>query len=164
MSGCCHDTPRRVIVQAGIDGGDASYPHATLAREDAGWHLTSWSGCRPTVEAPAYGPAARLVLDPDIEPSPDSDQLAVWINETNCASGMAPVDRAVIPIVVDDADSVVITVLVEPVEGGADCQGNPWHPMMITLDQPLGDRHVFDGSTVPPEPRPWPPTAQSLNQ
>jgi hypothetical protein len=147
-----------------IDGEDASYAHAALAREDDGWHLSGWGGCRPVVEAPGYGPAARLVLDPEVEPSPDSDQLAVWINEASCASGMAPVDRAVIPVVVDDDDRVVITVLVEPVEGGADCQGNPWHPITITLDQPLGERQVFDGSTVPPERRPWPPTAQSLDR
>jgi hypothetical protein len=157
------DESQLLLLGRVIEGGDASYAHAALAREDAGWRLTRWGGCRPAVEAPGYGPA-RLVLDPDIEPSPDSGQLAVWIKETNCASGTAPVDRAVIPIVAGDDDRVVITVLVEPVEGGADCQGNPWHPIVITLDQPLGERQVFDGSTVPPEPRPWPPTAQSLDR
>ena len=49
-------------------------------------------------------------------------------------------------------DSVTIVVLVAPVEGMATCPSNPWHPITVTLDAPLGDRQLLDGHRHPPEP------------
>jgi hypothetical protein len=112
------------------------------------------------VEAPGYG-NARFVLDPDVEPTADDTTLSLLIMEMNCASGEPPIGREIRPVVTSDDTSVSIVVLVEPVEGGADCPSNPWYPVEVELDEPLGDRAVFDASVVPALERPWPPTASS---
>jgi len=44
---------------------------------------------------------------------------------------------------------VTIIVLVAPVEGGAECPGNPWHPITVTLEAPLGSRQLLDGHQYP---------------
>ncbi len=143
--------------------GEAPYDVASLELRGDVWTLTGWGTCHLVVEAPGFG-NATMVLDPDTEPDPTSTELNVLINERDCANGEPPTGRQVKPVVVADGDRLVVTVLVEPIAGDASCPGNPWHPITITLDEPLGDRQVFDGSTVPPMLRQWPPTSDDLNQ
>lgn len=137
------------------------YAHALLTHDGSGWKLASLGQCRITVDALGFGPA-RVVLNPDSEPDPESSEIDIWIQERACANGQAPTDRDIVPVVGADEQRIVITVLVEPVEGNATCPGNPWHPVTVTIDKPLGDRQIFDGVTVPPEPLDWPPTQQDL--
>ena len=92
-----------------------------------------------------------------MEPDPDSTTLHLTINELNCASGQAPVDRDVVPVVVEFAQRIEITTLVAPVAGDADCPGNPWFPVVVELDQPLGDRVVVDMVEPPGTELTWPP-------
>ena len=141
---------------------EAPYADASLELRGDVWALTGWGTCHLVVDAPGFG-NATVVLDPDVEPDPAATELAVLINERECASGQPPIGREVVPVVVADDDRLVITVLVEPVAGDASCPSNPWHPITITLDQPLGERQIFDGSTVPPQLRQWPPTGDDLN-
>ena len=47
--------------------------------------------------------------------------------------------------------------MVEPVSGAAECPGNPWFPVTVELDAPLGDRTVVDGHMYPREDLSWPP-------
>jgi hypothetical protein len=141
---------------------EAAYADAELLNNGSAWRFGRWGQCRIVVDAPGYG-NARVVLDPQVEPDPSGRELHVWINERACANGEAPIGREVLPVVVTDEDRVVVTMLVEPVTGDATCPSNPWHPTTIGLGDPLGDRQVFDGSTVPPVLRPWPPTQESLD-
>lgn len=144
------------------DSDPPSYGYAWFTKDEAGWRPSGWGGCHIEVAAPGFG-NANWVLDPETAPDPASTELAVWITERNCASGQPPVGRDIIPLVTTEADKVIITVLVEPVDGGAECPGNPWHPISIDLPEPLGDRSLFDGGVVPHIGRPWPPTAASLD-
>lgn len=137
------------------------YADAVFTNDGSGWKFASLGQCRITVNAPGFGPA-RVVLNPDSEPDPESSELDVWIQELACANGQAPTDRDIIPVVVEDEQRIVITVLVEPVEGDATCPGNPWHPVTVTLEEPLGNRQILDGVTVPPQPLDWPPSQQDL--
>ncbi|MDQ3782084.1 MAG: hypothetical protein M3349_03995 [Actinomycetota bacterium] len=138
-----------------------SYGTATFTKDGAGWRPSSFGGCHIEVAAPGFG-NANWVLNPDTTPDPASTELAAWIVERNCAGGQPPIGRDIVPVVTTDVDKVTITVLVEPVQGGAECPGNPWHPISIDLPEPLGDRSLFDGGVVPHLERPWPPTASSL--
>jgi hypothetical protein len=154
-------------VATGTDGADPSsggpdYADMAFERIDGDWVVRGFGGCRLQVEAPGLGPAT-LSLDPDREPDPAATELPVLINERACASGQAPVDREIIPVVTETDTTIEIVVLVAPVKGGADCPGNPWHPIIVTLERPLGDRTVLDASVQPAEERSWPPSARDLD-
>jgi hypothetical protein len=138
------------------------YADAVFARNGDTWEPEGWGQCRVEIGAPGFG-NAHWVTHPDQQPDPSSDQLNILINENNCASGEAPVGREIVPVVVADPDRITISVLVEPVEGDADCPSNPWHPITVDLPTPAGDRPMYDGSVSPALERPWPPTATSLD-
>ena len=96
-----------------------------------------------------FGPA-RLATDSDQSLHGDSIELSFVINERDCASGQAPTDRDVVLFVTESDDAVSIVVLVERVEGDATCPANPWHPVTITLESPLGSRQLLDAHEFPP--------------
>ena len=93
------------------------------------------------------GGSHRAPLDPS------SSTLQIEIMERNCANGEPPVGREVVEVVDVTDEAITITVLVEPVPGLADCPSNPWHPVTVELGEPLGDRRLVDGSTIPPGER-----------
>lgn len=132
------------------------YASMDLENRDGVWLPGGFGQCRIELDAPGYG-SADTVLAPDHQPDPASTELHLWINENNCAGGKAPVDREVLPVVTETESSVEIVTLVEPVSGGADCPSNPWFPITVTLDEPLGDRTVYDGHESPRIELSWPP-------
>lgn len=145
------------------DPDAAHYAYATLAREGDSWVPSQWGGCRVSVEAEGWG-NARFVLEPDVEPDPESATLPLQAWEVECANGEPPEGREVRPVVLNENDETVsIVVLVEPVTGGANCPSNPAFTVDVELDQPLGDRTVLDASMDPALERPWPPTESSLS-
>lgn len=145
-------TEDQLVLFGQGDGPDGpALLDARFERRDGVWTPTAWGGCRVEIGALGLGPA-RLALDPDAPPDPDGTELPILINERNCASGQAPIDREIVPIVTETDTSVTIIVLVAPVEGGAECPGNPWHPITITLAAPLGSRQLLDGHEHPATP------------
>lgn len=142
--------------------GDPPYADMSFRRSDDAWIVDGFGQCRLSVAAQGLGPAT-VILDPDREPDPNSTELPVLINERSCASGQAPVDREIVPVVAETDTTVELTVLVAPVRGGANCQGNPFHPIVITLAQPLGERTVIDATSQPGQVRSWPPSQEDLN-
>ena len=144
-----------------VGPGEPQFADALFEKAGEEWELKDFGQCHLEIIAPGFGPA-RWILDPAIQPDPASNLLSILTMERSCASGQPPIGREVLPVVVEHADRVIITVSVEPVTGGADCPGNPWHPMVVELEQPIGDRAFFDGNKVPPIERPWPPTRSSL--
>jgi hypothetical protein len=140
--------------------GEPEYAEATFTRENGAWKPWGWGECRLDVAAPGYGPASWVL---DAKPDAASTQLQVLINERACASGQPPEGREIRPVIDPADDAVTITVLVEPVSGGADCPGNPWHPVTVDLGELLGERTLYDGSAVPPIERGWPPSQTSLD-
>ncbi|HKX76622.1 MAG TPA: hypothetical protein VJR05_14670, partial [Acidimicrobiia bacterium] len=149
-------TPSRVALlgQPG-EAAPREWGLASIVDDGQGWTLDKFGVCRVELTAPGFG-NARFVLNPEIAPDPASPELAVLIMERACASGQPPVGREIRPVVTEDELQVTVVVLVEPVQGGADCPGNPWHPVTIELEEALGDRMVYDGSTHPPWERTWP--------
>ena len=145
-----------------VGTGEPEFADVLFEKRQAEWELTDFGRCRLEVVAPGFGPG-RWILDPAIAPEPDSSQLSILTMERSCASGRPPVGREVLPVVVEQTDRVIITISVEPVVGGADCPGNPWHPIVVELEQPIADRAFLDGNTFPPIERPWPPTQSSLS-
>lgn len=141
--------------------GEPDFADALFVKNQGEWALEEFGPCHLEVVAPGFG-HARWILDPAIEPDPASNLLSILTMERSCASGRPPIGREVFPVVVEQADHVFITVSIEPVVGGADCPGNPWHPIELELDFQIGGHIFFDGGDFPPIERPWPPTQTSL--
>ncbi|NED95275.1 hypothetical protein G1H11_08095 [Phytoactinopolyspora alkaliphila] len=138
------------------------YADAVFDREGNTWVPSGWGQCQVSVEAAGWG-NARFILDPDIEPDPEVNSIAVQAWEMDCTSGKAPEGRKIESVVSEDDAKVTIVVLVEPDPGPATCPGNPSFPLEIELAAPLGDRTVVDASVHPALERPWPPTEWSLS-
>jgi hypothetical protein len=127
-----------------------------------GWNADDWEQIEASFTAAwkdfaAPPQPADWRLDPDLAPNPTSNLVPIQIMEQTCASGQAPTDRDVIVLATDEVDGLSLTVFVAPVEGGALCPGNPWYPITVQLDAPLGGRVLYDGGGRPPDPRFWPP-------
>jgi hypothetical protein len=138
------------------------YASATFQPDGDTWLPEGWGQCRIEVSSPGFG-NAYWVLDPEIDPASSGTELHVLINERECASGEPPVGREIVPVVLEEADSVTIAVLVERVSGAAECPSNPWHPITIELSEPVGDRTLFDASVAPQIERFWPPGQDVLD-
>lgn len=142
--------------------GLGRYIEFVFERSGEDWFPYRSGSCRLAVSATGLGPAA-MILDPDRKPDPASTELPVLIQERACASGSAPVDREIVPVVTETDSTIEIAMLVAPVKGGAQCPGNPWHPTTVMLASPLGERTVIDASTQPGIERTWPPTEFELS-
>jgi hypothetical protein len=71
------------------------------------------------------------------------------VHEQACASGQ-PAERRIRPVVNYEADRIVVTITVENAGGDQACPGNPDTPFTLVLDEPVGDRVIYDGRTSPP--------------
>jgi len=133
------------------DAGDPDlYASAGFEREGDTWSPGGFGDCRIELSAEGWG-NARFQLDPTLPLDPDSSTIPVLATEMNCASGQPPDDRDVRAVVLDDdAETISVVILVEPVDGAANCQGNPAFPFAVDIGSPLGERHVLDASVYPP--------------
>lgn len=144
-------TNEKLVLFGQGETSEAGSVNAQFVREDGEWTTRGWGGCQVEIQSDGFGPA-RLATESDQSFPADSTELSFVINESDCASGQAPTNRDVVPFVTETEDAVSIVVLVERVEGDADCPGNPWHPITITLESPLGTRQLLDAHTFPPQP------------
>lgn len=106
-------------------------------------------------------PSPWVLRNPTVDPS--ATTLDILVSERECASGLRADDRISYELTSDETE-VVITALITPVVGGAECPGNPFTPLSVALDEPIGDRELIDGSgmvvdqyddyTAPPGPIP----------
>jgi hypothetical protein len=156
---------QRLVLFGRAPGDDSAdgFADATFELRDGEWVASGWGGCHVVVSAPGYGNAATWATDPQSAPDPAFSELAIQIMERNCANGEAPEGREILPVVQRAADRVTITVLVEPVPGFANCPGNPWYPVVVDIGEPMGDRVLYDGSTLPAVERIWPPPENPVN-
>ncbi|MBB5788707.1 hypothetical protein [Jiangella mangrovi] len=114
---------------------------------DGQWMPTSSGPCALRAVMEGLGPGTVL-LDPAAPPSAADTSLSLLVVEQACASGQAATDRVTVSVDETD-DEVRLVVGVRGVEGGADCQGNPPTPVVVELDQPLGERTIVDAARLP---------------
>jgi hypothetical protein len=72
-----------------------------------------------------------------------------FVLEKECASGQPPEGRVLAPDVDYGADALTITISIAPLSGAQDCQGNTPYGVVFELEEPVGERPIFDGGTVP---------------
>jgi hypothetical protein len=131
---------------------DHAYSNAEFNLGDSGWEFVRSGQCdvKPWFEGLE---TARWELPPGSEPSSDSQTLNVLVFELSCASGQGPEGRIVLADVAYLDDSVVVTLGTEPLPGPQTCQGSPPGEYSFDLEEPLGERKLYDGWVYPPEPR-----------
>lgn len=148
---------------ASENGVDPPYASASFEWQDHRLVPVGWGQCRIELDAPGWG-NARFVLDPAVQPDPNSRILSVLATEMARAGGRAPDGRNVRALVLAETDRTVsIGILVESAKGGQTCPSNPSFEYHVELTSPLGDRTVLDASVYPPLQRPWPPTESSVS-
>jgi hypothetical protein len=143
-----------------------------------GWHAAWWPGHarasaivavdnRSLVIGTAEAPvgqvdgelgAATWWLNPRAPaPTADSTSISGFVREEGCASGRSPEDRIEGPLIDLTETTVTVTFGVRRVPGGQDCQANPLFPVTFELPEPLAERTLLDGNTVPPRDASRPP-------
>jgi len=139
------------LLGSPVSGGVDGYAYATLEKVDGEWVPVGFGQCHWQPVAPdGFGLATWELAEPS---EPASHRVSVLANEVNCASGLPPDGREVLPVVIGDDAAVTITVLVESVVGGAECPSNPDFELQVDLGGALGGRILLDGSQVPPAVR-----------
>jgi photosystem II stability/assembly factor-like uncharacterized protein len=103
-----------------------------------------------TAGAPAIAAASWWVDPRDQPPSPNATHLRAFVLESACASGASPAGRVRSPVIEYRPDSIVVTFTIMSRPGEQDSQGNPPFPVEITLDEPIDNRTLLNGSAVPP--------------
>jgi hypothetical protein len=120
-----------------------------IAQSVETWHVTTVGPCDPQLEI-GWARRAAWQLDPAAGAlTRSSTEIAVLVNEIDCASGEAPGERLHDPIVFELEDRVVLAFVVDPLEGDQECPGNPSVPVVVELAEPLGDRPILDAGSLP---------------
>jgi hypothetical protein len=136
-----------------IAGGDLGMKVVEVDSADVGpWLVTGWGDCQPRRVLPAGLGEASWTLDPtEPRPGPDTLTFTALVTERDCASGQSSEGRVVGPDILDIGHEVLVTFAVRPLGGDMQtCPGNPVTRVVVDLGEPLGDRQLLDGGTLPP--------------
>lgn len=131
--------------------GDPPWLAVAFTQTAGAWVLDAYGACSLSVALPGGIGLADWWLDPAAPPpTPQSTTIAVQLLERACAGGEPPDGRVLAPVVVYRPDAVVVTIAIASIAGDSDCEGNPSVPFTIHLTEPIRDRMLLDGGTVPP--------------
>jgi hypothetical protein len=129
---------------------EGSWLQVSVGRDGEGWNVDGWGGCslQPDVGAGLGIASFRVAPNEGLEPT--ATEIAVLVTERACNSGEDARGRIVVAAIEEDDQSVTVTLAVRPRGGGQDCPSNPETPFVVELPEPLGNRAMLDGSTIPP--------------
>lgn len=142
-----------LVMQPGdLDAtGDAVVWFMTVTETDGVWRWSGGGGggpCPLVVTTPDDLNNVEWRLDPGVALTSDTTEVRILATELECASGKAMGDRLLAPEVVYTDDAILIAFAATPLEGGADCQGNPEQAVTVSLSEPVGDRTVRNGQQL----------------
>lgn len=117
---------------------------------EGGWKVTGWGDCGRLRRFTDDGQAVQIA---GVDGTRDTTTPTLLVNEVACTSGRDPRPFLREPHVVETDDYVVITWASDPTDGTSShsCIGNSPVPVALTLQAPLGDRVLYDGSQYPPK-------------
>jgi len=110
-----------------------------------GWYVMGHSFCPLTIDLGGLE-VPTVTLDPAHAPDPAATELQLLVTETACNSGQPADGRVKLVSLVETEDTVTVTIGVKPKSGGANCPSNPATPFSVTLEEPIGDRTLIDGT------------------
>lgn len=140
-------TESQVLFIAPVEGGVA---RVDMELESGQWRASGWGGCTLRPEIPFGMNIATFRVAPGETLTPETTELDVLVTEVECNSGEDARGRVQEPAVIRSMESVTVIVTVVARSGGHDCQSNPPTPFRLVLPEPLGDRALLDGSSIPP--------------
>jgi hypothetical protein len=103
------------------------------------------AGCSAPAPAPSSGPIepTNAVWTLSSDPTAQSMSLDIAVSRLECSGGVT--GDVLPPVVSYEADRIVIRSKVAPLpEGAYDCQSNDTVPVYLLLDEPVGERAIFD--------------------
>jgi hypothetical protein len=144
--------------------GQGESPWVVIAVENgpSGWTMDLAGQCRLTVVMPAGLRLASWWLDPAAgTPGPDAAAVMALVQEQ--CGGQPLEGRIAPPVVIYQPDFVTVVFGFVPLRGaGQDqdsiCGSAPPARYRVILDEPLGQRRLLDGSTIPPRDATKPPS------
>ncbi|GAA1759581.1 hypothetical protein GCM10009747_18280 [Agromyces humatus] len=158
-----HETVERVVIMrereepVDLGGGDiATYDLRAIEAADehalpldAPWGLVGAANCTPRIDLGTLT-GAGVTLDPDALPDGGDERIVLLVTERECNSGRPATDRVELVELVETETTVEVVIGVRPHESGAfTCPSNPPTPFTVELEQPLGDRVIFDAAVAP---------------
>jgi hypothetical protein len=124
--------------------------HVSVGREGEEWEVDGWGGCSLQ---PDLGPGLGIASF-RVAPAEDLDatatEIPVRVTERACNSGEDARGRIVVAAIDEGDDSVTVTFAIRLRLGAQTCPSNPETPFVLELPEPLGDRSLLDGSSIPP--------------
>jgi hypothetical protein len=130
--------------------GDAgAWSMVKVQLRDGIWGFDASGRCRLQPELPVGVDLAVFRVAPDRQPAPEAMELDLLVTETACNSGQDARGRIRVLDIVPTGEALTILLGVVPRPGPQECPSNPETPFTMVLPEPLGDRAVLDGSSVP---------------
>jgi hypothetical protein len=134
----------------GFDGPDRDAMTMSLEREADGWTWTGHGNCWHLAPILHDGTWVNLSSEKPLDTA--STSVTVDLTELACTGSRDPVPHLDEPVVVATSQDVTVYWTSRPPQGAQECPGNPTVSQELTLDEPLGDRPLLDGSRWPPVP------------
>jgi hypothetical protein len=126
----------------------------TMRFADDRWQAGAGGGCGALRIAPPEG-AGWATWTIGARPPSDTASFTVFVDDPSCSGTQSAGDRILPPHIDERDDQVIITFTVTPLPPGSyTCIGHAATPYTVTLQQPIGERALFDGGTWPPRLEP----------
>ena len=130
-------------------GGGSPWSMVKVQLRDGIWGFDASGQCRLQPEIPDGVNLAVFRLAPGVELTPETTEVDLRVTETTCNSGEDARGRGRVLDIVSRPETVTVLLGVVPRPGGHECPSNPETPFTLELPEPLGDRVLLDGSSVP---------------
>jgi len=139
-----------VFVAPSPPGSEPPMVEVTLELTGGTWRPAGFGQCWPQADVGPNLGLASFRVAPHEELSPETEAVDVLVTERACNSGQDARGRVVRPAVILADDTVTVVFAVVPRGGMQECPSNPETPVLLELPEPLGERRLLDGSSVPP--------------
>ncbi|MFN8023928.1 MAG: hypothetical protein U0Q03_20520 [Acidimicrobiales bacterium] len=138
------------IGLAGCNGGAAQQVDTSIATEPSEPKAVTTSSSLAADES--SGDAATWTIDPGEAVTATTTSFAVLVTRLGCADGVT--GEVLEPVIVTEADQVVITFSVDPLDPtlAYTCPTNDANTVVVHLDGPLGHRSLVDGACLGQSP------------
>jgi hypothetical protein len=142
------NTGGSALYLAADPAAEGSWFSVSLSRDADKWRVSGWGGCslQPDVGF-GMGIASFRVEPAALDPA--ATEIPVLVTERACNSGEDARGRIVVSAIRADDDAVTVTLAVRTRGGAQSCPSNPETPFVLELEEPLGDRQLLDGSSIP---------------
>lgn len=138
------------VAEVASKAYEGEYGHMTFRRRGGRWKWTGSGGCFPAAWHDGLEASGWERRRPQAPLDPAATRIPVFVHEDACASGREARGRVEPPLVHYGRGTLTVTYFIRPPTGGQTCQGNPPTRATLVLDEPVGDRVLRDGGSVPP--------------